>query len=161
MIKQDDLIEIGYVKRPHGFKGGIQFSLNKEIALDKGDFVFIKLDGQLIPYPITQISLSDQPVVNLRFIDDHEQAQSLVGHTVYVEGVENLDEQWQLLGYTLTDESLGEIGIIEDVQEFPSQWMLVVQYRGEEVLVPFVEDFILEIDTENKQIRCNLPEGLI
>lgn len=46
----------------------------------------------------------------------------------------------------VVDEVLGDIGAISDVREMPAQDLLVVTAPGGEVLVPFVEDFIVEFD---------------
>ena len=161
MVSKDDLIEIGYIKRPHGFKGGIQIVLNKEIALNKGDFIFVLLDGQYIPYPIDSISSSDQPVMTLGFVDSFEKAEDIAGHGLYIIASESEQEDLEWIGMTLMDEQLGEIGKITDVVNYPQQQMLVLDYNGNDVLIPLVEAFFQGIEFDKRIIYCNLPDGIL
>ena len=39
--------------------------------------------------------------------------------------------------------------------------LFVVDYQGEELLVPAQEEFIIDIDQKHKVITVDLPEGLI
>jgi 16S rRNA processing protein RimM len=66
-----------------------------------------------------------------------------------------------LVNYLLTDEKLGDIGIIEQVDNYAGNIVLTVNYRGQELLTPFNNDFLLEIDKKNKTLKLNLPEGII
>ena len=66
-----------------------------------------------------------------------------------------------LSGFLVVDELLGEIGAISDVQEMPTQDLLVVAAPGGEVLVPFVEDFIVEFDDTERIVYMDLPDGLV
>lgn len=66
-----------------------------------------------------------------------------------------------LSGFLVVDELLGEIGAISDVQEMPTQDLLVVAAPGGEVLVPFVEDFIVEFDDAERIVYMDLPDGLV
>lgn len=163
MINKDELVCIGYIKRPHGFKGEIQFQLNKEIALDKGDFVFVAIDGQFIPYPIEKINASaDEPIAKLRFVDDFDRAKSICAKEIFIEtdGIEG-DSEVSLIGYTVIDKQLGVLGSVKDIEYFPQQIMLIVEYNGKDCYIPMNEHFIITIVEKNKEIYCNLPEGLL
>ena len=39
--------------------------------------------------------------------------------------------------------------------------LFVVDYKGEELLIPAQEDFIIDIDRKHKVITVDLPEGLL
>ena len=163
MINKDELVCIGYIKRPHGFKGEIQFQLNKEIALNKGDFVFVAIEGQFIPYPIEKINASlDEPIVKLRFVNDFDQAKQVSAREIYVEteGIES-ESEVSLVGYTVIDKHLGDLGKVKDIEYFPQQIMLVVEYNGKECYIPMNEQFMVNIIEKNKEIYCNLPDGLL
>ncbi|WP_335321669.1 ribosome maturation factor RimM [Pedobacter terrae] len=64
-------------------------------------------------------------------------------------------------GYLAIDETLGELGEILEVNEYPQQFVATVIYKETEVLFPLNEDFILEIDDEEKILTLDLPEGLL
>ena len=54
------------------------------------------------------------------------------------------------------------IGEIVDFSSNGAQDLLVVKTTaGHEALVPFVDDFIFNIDFDARQVRMDLPPGLI
>jgi 16S rRNA processing protein RimM len=70
------------------------------------------------------------------------------------------EEVDDLIGYKVVIEG-NEIGVITDIEIMPMQELFVVDMGGREVLIPFVDDFIEDIDDEAKTITLNLPEGLL
>jgi len=65
------------------------------------------------------------------------------------------------IGYTLIDEHHGDLGKIEDVQEFPHQEMAFFHYNNKEKLVPLNDSLIIRVDKEKQIIYVDLPEGLL
>ena len=61
----------------------------------------------------------------------------------------------------IRDEHAGKIGAILRVEEFPQQEMAFVEYKGQEVLIPMNDAFIVSIDKTKEEIIMNLPEGLL
>ena len=54
-----------------------------------------------------------------------------------------------------------DIEIVE-VREMPTQYLIVVETEaGEQVFIPFVEDFIVDIDEAEGVIYMDLPAGLV
>jgi 16S rRNA processing protein RimM len=66
----------------------------------------------------------------------------------------------EILGYKVFDQE-EMIGEISDFQTNTAQDLLVVKSLTEEILIPFIKPFILKIDHEKKEVRMQLPEGLI
>lgn len=164
MINKDSLISIGYISRPHSYKGELQLRLERKIvSLKRDDFVFIQLDGQFIPFKVEHIKgKSDEPVLKLLFVDTYDYAQKLSGNLVFTDQ-DVLPEESELnfIGFEIIDKKLGTIGIVLDVQEMPQQLMLTVLFRGEEKYIPLVDPFIDYISEENKEIWLHLPDGLL
>jgi len=50
---------------------------------------------------------------------------------------------------------------VTDVDTSTINTLFVVDYQGEELLVPAQEEFIIDIDQKHKVITVDLPEGLI
>ena len=164
MINKDSLICIGYISRPHSYKGEVQLKLERKIvSLTRGDFLFIQLQGQYIPYKLLAVKGKDvEPVLTLEFIDTYEKAQELTANEVYTDK-EVLPEESELtfIGFEVIDKHLGTIGVVEDVQELPQQIMLMIEYNNEMKYIPLAEDFIDYISAEEKEIWLTLPEGLL
>jgi 16S rRNA processing protein RimM len=67
----------------------------------------------------------------------------------------------ELVDYLLVDEKLGEIGNIDQVDNYSGNIVITVNYGGKELLVPFNEDLIISIEKQNKILKLRVPEGLI
>ena len=52
------------------------------------------------------------------------------------------------------------IGKIIDVVENKNQDLFEVVYNEKRILIPLIDEFVVNIDNENKKIIMNLPEGL-
>ena len=62
----------------------------------------------------------------------------------------------------MVDEEFGEIGVLERVDSTTQNTLFVVKdSEGEEIYIPVVDDFIVAINEEDKEILTNLPEELI
>ena len=164
MLSKENLVNIGYISRTHSFKGEIQFTINKKIVpLKRGDFLFIRLEGQFIPYKIVAIKgKDDEPIVGLEFIANYDDALELVGMEVFAD-VETFDEESELslIGFELIDKHLSTIGKVKDVMELPQQTMLLVDYNDKECYVPLVDAFVDYIATDTKEIWVTLPTGIL
>lgn len=64
-----------------------------------------------------------------------------------------------VIGKVIIDSNLGKIGKVKDVAGTLAQKHLVVEYNEDEVLVPYVEEFIKE--ENSNEILMDLPAGMI
>jgi|TARA_B110000503_G_scaffold138447_1_gene224661 16S rRNA processing protein RimM len=164
MINKDSLISIGYISRPHSYKGDVQLTLERKIVpLKRDDFLFIKIQGQFIPYKMIGIKgKDDEPILTLEFIDTFDKTEEIIAKEVFTDK-EVLPEESELtfIGFQVIDKYLGSIGIVQDIVEMPQQLMLLVPYNGELKYIPLVDDFIDYISPEDKEIVLILPDGLL
>jgi 16S rRNA processing protein RimM len=68
----------------------------------------------------------------------------------------------ELIGMTLIDAVSGaEVGEVTEVFELPQG--LLLEFRGVQGThaVPFVEEFVDEVDREGRRLRVRLPDGLL
>lgn len=107
-------------------------------------------------------------VLRFRGVDSMSDAEALVGSELQVPRVERgqLEQGWNyvsdLMGCALFDHGQ-EIGSIEDVQfgagEAPL--LIVAGNAGKKLDLPFAEAYLESVDIERKQVRMNLPEGML
>ncbi len=64
-------------------------------------------------------------------------------------------------GFVAQDTNLGSLGLIVEVREVPSQCLLVVDHDGAEILIPFVDEYVLGIDEEAKLVWVSAPQSLL
>ena len=67
-----------------------------------------------------------------------------------------------LRGCKVTDENNNVLGIVKEVEEFPSQITLrVKREKGKDFFVPFIKNFIKSVDIADKTIIIYVMEGLL
>jgi ribosomal 30S subunit maturation factor RimM len=154
---------IGYIKRANGFNGALQLKLQKEVVLKRHDFIFISIDGHHIPFRIDDIKgSSNEPIIKLSFIENVEQVKYIIGSEVLTDKKsDKVQDSYAIIGYDLYDSQIGKIGRINDVLKMPGQWMLLVDYHGDEKMIPFIESWIEGIFPEYKEVAMALPIGIL
>jgi 16S rRNA processing protein RimM len=74
----------------------------------------------------------------------------------------DLDVAWDvLLGYSLIDEKHGLLGEITGIDESTINILLRIDHRGQELLIPAVEEWVVSVDHRKKQLKASIPEGLL
>jgi 16S rRNA processing protein RimM len=141
----------------------------------KNERLFIEQKGDKIPYFVETVRGSDAHIIKFEDIDNREVALALQSRKVFLrpddlipdaertlERPEETALQYAyLVGYALTDRTLGTIGHIEEVLEMPQQEMAALHYKSRYTLIPLHPALILAIHPEQKTIDMDLPEGLV
>ena len=179
MIDRDDLILIGSIGKPHGFRGEVKVrpetdDPDRYVDLER---VFVgatpetarelALDGVRFQYP------KGRTVVLLGFagIDDQEGVEALRGNSVYAlqselpalaDGEVYVHD---LIGLTAVEvdadgAEIGEVGTVRDVFEGAQLLYQIRRADGSDVLLPDVDAFIHAIDVEAGKIFVRPPEGI-
>ena len=67
-----------------------------------------------------------------------------------------------LRGFQVVDECEGLLGTLEDVQVLPGQHLLEVErVDAAPLLIPLVDEFVLDIDDSARRIDVRIPAGLL
>ena len=61
----------------------------------------------------------------------------------------------------MIDQEKGNIGKIVGVYENAPQPLLSIEFEGKEILLPIIDEVILQVNRQEKQMRVKSPEGLI
>ena len=76
--------------------------------------------------------------------------------------VEDEDSLSEFIGYQIIDHKLGNIGTISDMDDKTDNVIArIIHPSGKEIILPFNNDLIDEIDDDAKTILFSAPEGLI
>ena len=67
----------------------------------------------------------------------------------------------QLIGCDVVDESGKKLGELTDVLNLPGQDVLAIQSDLGEILLPFIAEFVPEVDIKNRKIVVRPPTGLL
>ena len=66
-----------------------------------------------------------------------------------------------LINCEIIDQNSNYIGKVITVEDYPAQRTLRIKTEGKDVLIPFVNAFIKNVDIENKKIYVNIIEGML
>jgi len=166
---KEEYFAIGTIHKCRGLKGEIQLYFDVENPQDyeQMESVFIEINNRPVPFFISKISIQKNiAYLYLEGIDHVDEARKLLHKKVLIAQDQipentNDDLPAQLTGFYVIDAEKGELGKINEIQVFPSQYIASVTFLGKEVLFPINDEIVTAIDTKTQEIRVNLPEGLI
>ncbi|HPE99385.1 MAG TPA: ribosome maturation factor RimM [Bacteroidales bacterium] len=164
----EGLIRIGKTVKTHGINGEvlIKFEAGKTPA-NESEPVFLDFEGIQVPFFIDSLRspIDTEWFVIFEEVNDKTKAEKLLGRAVYVHQ-DNLalnEDEFSLdtlTGYDVIDKKQGRVGVLSLIQK-GAQDMMIIDNNGEEILIPFVEDFLVEINPDKKQIIVETPDGLL
>lgn len=169
-MNKSDCFNLGYISRRVGNHGELAFVLDVDdpARYRKLEAVFIELNNSLVPFFITKIQVKgNTATVSLEGIDTIIRAEELVKSSLFLPlaALPPLKGKkfylHEIVDYTATDKTFGEIGKITGVLDFPQQVILQIKHGENEILIPAKEEFIISIDRKNKRIELDAPSGLI
>jgi 16S rRNA processing protein RimM len=170
-MNKDDFYYLGKIHKTHGNKGQVIVQLDvddpeKYIELES---VYLDLHGERIPFFIATLELKHNRKALIQFQDFEtiEDAESLAGLEMYLPITDlpalkgNQFYYHEIIGFRVSDQQHGEIGVIEDVLDLPHQSLFQIRFGDKEILIPVVDEVILKVDKTNKLLLIRAPEGLI
>ena len=175
MIRKEDIVAIGKFQKTHALQGELNaiVDVQEDYAEDDKPFI-VDVDGSYVPFYIESIRPkgSTSYLVKLAGVDSQEEAQQFVNKEIYAMRSDLIDyfetdgetfvDPDDIEGYEVVDSRLGDLGKVKEVNDATANVLLVVDTPdGDELLVPFVDEFVEEIDQDNKRIVVSLPEGLL
>lgn len=177
MITDNQIVKIGVFLKPHGIKGEINFETEFELDVASLKCLILKVDGINVPFFVDSIRerSAQAYLILIDGINSDSAAKELCGQDVFalkvdVEEFTDFEEDGDrifltdLIGYGVVlneGDSLGKVDAIDDSTE---NVLLLVKSKTDKeriIMIPVVDDFIEEIDSETKTIRMNLPKGLV
>jgi 16S rRNA processing protein RimM len=169
-MKQDECYELGAIVKTHGLKGEVlaMLDVDEPESYAEMDSVFVEIKGKLVPFFIKSINVKQNRAI-IKFEDIHtlEEAHTLIHSKLFLpldvlpEPEEGKFYLHEVLDYQVIDQTKGKLGIVSNVFEGAHQDLIAMLYEGKEVLIPIVDEILLEVNREAKEIIVNLPEGLL
>jgi len=170
-MNKADCFHLGYVAKLHGFKGEVSLFLDVTNPDDYEtlDAVFIEINGQLSPFFIESFKLKNKGFAAVKFegVNSENDARILLRKNLFLpaqilpklSGKNFYDHE--VVGFTVVDESYGDVGKIESVIDLQVNPLLQIMNGTKEVLVPLVEGVVQNVDRKKKIMTIKAPAGLI
>lgn len=170
MIAEDAVYKIGILTRVHALKGELSFSFTDDVwDRADADYLILRVDGILVPFSLEEYRFRSDNVALVKFlhVDSADEAQEFAGCEVFFPYALTPEEDpedytWKhFTGFTVSDEKLGDLGEITQVEDSTANVLFCVEGRYGDLMLPAVEAFIVDIDHQGRHVEMSLPEGLV
>lgn len=183
MIKDEMLIGIGKIFKPHGYKGEMNIDLDYDADIFQGGQItfIIKIDNIPVPFFVENIrgGINHSSFLKLKGIDSDIEASRFANKELYAlkqQLLSSLDvdedsfylAENEMIGYSVVNEGSGEnIGKITNFETGVEYDYMIVEdpIRESRFSIPFIDEFVKEIkdssDHESGLVLVELPEGFL
>jgi 16S rRNA processing protein RimM len=164
-------VGLGRVSGAHGIRGAVKVRPDAEATTTDPE-VFIAL-GEVwiggVNYQLLDAApLKTQVILKMAGLETRNQAEALVGLEVLGDRrrfppLPEGEYYWfQVMGLPVKNAADGALlGYLEEIIPTPAHDVYVVRQGDREVLLPAVEDVIVDINLEEGIIKADPPEGLL
>ena len=165
MILEKEIFKAGKINKTHGVNGELNCAIDAD-TIDRAEYMVLDMDGIFVPFFISNIRVksSNSVLLTLEDIETETDARNLVGKDIYLPIHLMSDEDMLSYEYFIgfkgvnADEKLGEISFVDDQTV---NILFGISAEDGDILLPAVEDFIMEVDNENKILYTNYPNELV
>ena len=172
--EQPPFLLLGRVLRPHGIRGELRIEVLTAYPerIVAGMTIAIGPDPDdpttAVEYEITQVRTHQKYLIlGVEGVPDRNAADLLREQNVMI-ALENaipLEDGefylYQIIGLSVQTEDGETIGTVTEIIETGANDVLVVHGPRGEILLPVIDDCVLDVDVEGEKITVNLMEGLV
>ncbi|MCW5873889.1 MAG: 16S rRNA processing protein RimM [Anaerolineales bacterium] len=169
VFREPDFVLVGMVRRPHGLRGEVQVSIETDFPERLQPGVKLFLGEGHTPVTIRSARAIDNGLLlSFENFPDRESLAHIRNAPLFsrVEDSPPLPPgqyyRYQLMGLTVSTDTGEELGLLTQVLETGANDVYVVRspVHGE-VLLPAIDDVVLEVDIAAKRMRVHLLPGLL
>jgi len=169
-----NLVKVGFVFRPHGVQGELkikpetpnpeQFEAFDRVWVGSGPDTCTVYSIASVRYQQTKRGTT--VILQLDDIASRDAAETITKQSVFVPEEALVIDDDEVLLHDLIDVTVqvasGEaIGVVTDILEHPAHLTLVIRrHDGPETMLPFVDDFVRDVDVEAGTLTVDLIDGL-
>ena len=159
---------IGKISCAHGIKGQVKLASYTEIPEEIFEFPKKFFGSNNTPISFVKIGISkNQFIAQIDGINNRTQAEQLRGEEIFIDR-NDLPELTKDSGFYIEDlvnckvysnESL--IGTIQSIENFGAGDIVSIKdENNKEIMLPFTDDFIRNIDIQNRKVTIIMPSEL-
>ena len=165
---------IARIVNTYGIKGQLKVLLDTDFVEERfavGNQLLI-VDGQKSVAQVTVANFRPQKgayVVGFEEYQSINQVEVFKGLELAIDQADQapLEEDsyyhHQIIGLEVFDQEGQVVGVIKDIMPLPANdvWVVKPAHAGKEILLPFIEDVVKEVDLDNQRVVIERMEGLI
>ena len=158
----------GHIMTTHGLKGDLKiknlsdfdrFKKNNKLYILHNDEYISVIVNKSSPFKDNTLLVSFKDLLDINLVEKYH------GDDIYISDLERENDELDgdyyysdLVGKMVVNQNGVEKGIVLEIKELPQCDYLVVDYNKKNVLIPFIDEFI--IDVTDEKIIINEIEGL-
>jgi 16S rRNA processing protein RimM len=167
---EPQFLVIGQILAPFGIRGAVKVEVMTDFPDRFRGLRTVYLGDKHAPHEVRLAEVREsgrQAILQFKGFDNPEDAAVLRGQLIFIpiEDAIPLEEgQYyvhQVVGLTVQTDTGETLGVVADVLFTGGNDVYVVEKDGHEVLIPVVEDVILNVDLPAGTMLVRLPPGLI
>ncbi len=157
-----EFIKVGRIVSTHGLKGHVKVQLMTDFEQRLAKGVRLRMRDDWITV-LESRPQGEQIILKLDGINDIDAAKSLQWEYLSASADDELELDEgeflveDLVGLQVVTTDGQVLGEVDEVAAYPAQDILVIG----EIMIPFVEEFVKEVDFEQKKITVELIEGML
>ncbi|BBB31934.1 16S rRNA processing protein RimM [Thermotomaculum hydrothermale] len=165
-----EYLTIGKIAKPQGNKGEVIVNIETDFPsrFFESEFLLVKTEEEILKLKVLNArNHKGRVVLKFEGYNSINDAETLRDAEIIIPESEKMEEEdfyyfYQLEGMeveTIDGEKLGSVKSVlvidgnHDVLEVKNK-------NGQDILIPFVKDICVEVDTDSNLIKVNMPEGL-
>ena len=163
-MKKPDLQYLGEFIKLFSFKGELIFySELNSVFVENLDSLFVNFNKSYVPFQIIKVKShkKNNYRTQLQNVNSESEAKRLLKKDIYIERIENSDNSDYLVDNFKVYNNNKYIGVVISTINKTEQSIMEVKMSNKVVLIPLVDQFIVEINDEELKIDMDLPEGLL
>ncbi len=170
-------VKVGRLLKTFGIDGQLRCQIDDRFIklIKKNRYVWVEMDGLMVPLLVSKFVAQYKPLIYFADVSNERHAKILSGHWIFLNREDYPNEPWPaikpegtvyhfLIDFSVNFASHQTTGTITKIVQYPAQEIAFVQLTDpveKELLVPLVEEFIMEIDEKKRIIYFNVPDGLL
>lgn len=167
----NDFLRVGVITSTHGIRGEVKvfpttddinrFKTLKQVILDTGkEYLDLEIEG--VKFFKQYAILKFKGIDNINDIEKYKGKDLLVTRDNAVKLEEDEYFIYDILGSKVISDEGNELGELTEVLTTAANDVYVVKTKeGKEILIPSIEECILNVDTEKKELKVHLLPGLL
>ncbi|MCB9189324.1 MAG: 16S rRNA processing protein RimM [Flavobacteriales bacterium] len=170
-MTKEECFELGVISKTFSFRGEVILYIDSDQPEQyyNINMLLLEINKKLVPFFVeeSRVHKSNQLRVKFDNVNDETDAKRLTKKRVFLplSALPELDDDQfyyhEIIGYMLLDQSGAEVGKILEYLDNPANPMLEIAYKGKEILIPYNDNVHLSIDKEKKELKVEIPEGLL
>jgi len=166
-----DVVVVGLVRRAHGVRGEVLVEVLTDVAnrFDVGAELLIREGAERLRSLRIASARPHQGCLLVQFegLSDRDAIEPLRGADLLIpaerlsQAPEGAYFYFDLIGSACVDRRVGALGEVAGVREDGGGLLLEVRSEREVLLVPFVREYLVSVDSDNRLIELDLPHGLV